>query len=328
MTTTTPGAHLPVDGLGFGAAQLGNLYRETTEAQAREAVIAAWEGGLRYFDTAPHYGLGLSERRLGSVLRELPRDEVIVSTKVGRLLRPGPGTGDDLAHGFAVPDDLRRTWDVSEVGVRRSLEESLERMGLDRVDILYLHDPEEGPEDQAIAEALPALAAMREEGLVRAIGVGSKDQRVLTRAVRTGLLDLVMISGRYSLLEQPAEAELLPACAEHGVGAVAVSVFNSGLLAQPEVPDDAPYEYGPAPAHVLQRARLLADIARRYGVTLPDLALQFPLRHPVIRSVVLGMRTADHVRSNLERAAVAVPPEAWEAIEALPPFTGGTGADN
>ncbi|MCS6711737.1 aldo/keto reductase [Brachybacterium sp. EF45031] len=309
-----------LNGLGFGAAQLGNLYRETSERDAHEAVGAAWEGGIRYFDTAPHYGLGLSERRLGRVLQHLPREEIVVSSKVGRLLRPGPGTGDDLANGFAVPDDLQRVWDVSEVGIRRSLEESLERLGLDRLDILYLHDPEEGPEEQALAEGLPALARMREEGLVGAIGVGSKDQRVLTRAVRTGLLDLVMVSGRYSLLEQPAEADLLPACREHGVGVVAVSVFNSGLLARQEVPDDAHYEYGPAPQPVLQRAWELAAIARDHGVTLPDLAVQYPLRRPEIRAVALGMRNASQVRTNLQRLQAPVPQAAWDAVDALPPL--------
>lgn len=301
--------------LGFGAAQLGNLYRVTTDAEARGAVEAAWDGGIRMFDTAPHYGIGTSERRLGALLQGRPRDEYLLSTKVGRLLRPGPGDGDDMDNGFAVPDDAVREWDMSERGIRASHEASLDRLGLDRIDILYLHDPEEGPTEKAFEEALPTLAAMREEGLVRAIGVGSKDSAVLTRAVRTGLLDLAMVSGRYTLLEQPAAEELLPACLEHDVAVVAVSVFNSGILARPEPPDDATYEYGQAPAAMLERAREIAAIARDYGVELPDLAVQFPLRHPAIRSVVLGMRTAAQVRSNIERMSTPVPPEVWEQID-------------
>ncbi|MGO1199527.1 MAG: aldo/keto reductase [Brachybacterium sp.] len=300
--------------LGFGAAQLGNLYRVTTEEEADGAVAGAWDAGIRYFDTAPHYGIGTSERRLGARLSAYPREEYLVSTKVGRLLRPGPGTGDDLDSAFAVPDDHVRQWDYSEAGVRRSHAESLERLGLDRVDILFAHDPEEGPTEQAFAEGLPALARMRDEGLVRAVGVGSKDADVLTRAVRTGLIDLVMLSGRYTLLEQHAADELLGACLEHGVGIVAVSVFNSGLLAQHRVPDDVAYEYAQAPAEIIARARELSAIAERHGVTLPDLAVQFPLRHPAVRSVVLGMRTADQVRSNAERMEAQIPDAGWEDI--------------
>ncbi|MDN5900049.1 MAG: aldo/keto reductase [Brachybacterium sp.] len=309
------GAPLELPPLGFGAAQLGNLYRATTDEEADGAVRAAWDAGIRYFDTAPHYGIGTSERRLGQRLAGYPREEYLVSTKVGRLLLPGPGTGDDLANAFAVPDDHVREWDYSEAGVRRSHAESLERLGLDRVDILFAHDPEEGPTEQAFTEGLPALARMREEGLARAVGVGSKDADVLTRAIRTGLIDLVMLSGRYTLLEQDAADELLTACVDHGVGIVAVSVFNSGLLARHRVADDATYEYAQAPSEMIARARELADIAERHGVTLPDLAVQFPLRHPAVRSVVLGMRTAEQVRSNAGRMGVEIPAAAWEDVQ-------------
>ncbi len=308
---------LTLPAFGFGAAQLGNLYRETSDEEAAGAVAAAWDEGIRYFDTAPHYGIGLSEERLGAQLRDRPREQYLISTKVGRLLRPGPGGGDDMDNAFAVPDDRVRVWDMSEAGVRASHAESLERLGLDRVDILYLHDPEEGPTEQAFAEALPALAAMREEGLVRAVGVGSKDTEVLARAVRTGLVDRVMVSGRYTLLEQPAASELLPACEEHGVGVVAVSVFNSGILARPEPAADAAYEYGAAPAEMLERARALARVAREHGAELPDLAMQFRLRHPAIDTVVLGMRTAAQVHQNAGRMRVPIPEEAWDAAAVI-----------
>jgi D-threo-aldose 1-dehydrogenase len=311
----SPAHHLP--SLGFGAAQLGNLYRVTTDQEARGAVEAAWEEGVRYFDTAPHYGIGRSEERLGALLRQYPREEFLVSTKVGRLLRPGPGDGDDMAHAFAVPNARVRQWDMSEAGIRASHAESLERLGMDRVDILYLHDPEEGPTEQAFDEALPALARMRDEGLVTWIGVGSKDAGVLARAVRTGLCDLVMLSGRYTVLEQPAATGLLPLCEEYGVGVIAVSVFNSGILAHPEPPDDATYEYGQAPAALLEKARSLAGIAREHRVELPDLAVQFPLRHPAVESVVLGMRTAEQVHQNAARMRTPVPEEAWDAAAAV-----------
>lgn len=301
--------------LGFGAAQLGNLYRVTSDTEAAGAVEAAWDGGIRLFDTAPHYGIGTSEQRLGALLANYPRDEYLVSTKVGRLLRPGPGDGDDMAHEFAVPNHHVRRWDMSRAGIRRSHRESLDRLGMDRVDILYLHDPEEGPTQQAFDEALPTLAAMRAEGLVRWVGVGSKDTEVLTRAAGTGLIDVVMVSGRYTLLEQPAAAELLPACLDHGVQVVAVSVFNSGILARPEVGDDARYEYAAAPAELLRRARDLAALATAHGVELPDLAMQYPLQHPAIASVVLGMRTSDQVRQNIERMRRAIPAELWAELD-------------
>ena len=314
--------------LGFGAAQLGNLYRVTTDEEAAGAIAAAWESGIRYFDTAPHYGLGTSERRLGALLAPYPREEYVLSTKVGRLLRPGPGTGDDMANAFAVPDHHVREWDFSETGVRRSHEESLERLGLERVDVLLAHDPEEGPTEQAFDEGLPTLAAMRAEGLVRTVGVGSKNADVLTRAVRTGLIDLVMLSGRYTLLEQAGARELLAECEARGVGVIAVSVFNSGLLAQHRVPEDATYEYVQAPAEQLARARELAALAERHGVTLPDLAVQYPLRHPAVRSVALGMRTAAQVSSNVARMSAAIPEAAWEDVARLEHVAaGGEAAD-
>ncbi|MGO2048747.1 MAG: aldo/keto reductase, partial [Brachybacterium tyrofermentans] len=280
------------------------------------AVEAAWEGGIRMYDTAPHYGVGTSERRLGALLAPYPREEYLISTKVGRLLVPGPGDGNDMDNEFAVPNDFVRRWDMTEEGIRRSHADSLERLGLDSVDILYLHDPEEAPEEHSMDEALAALVAMRDEGLISRIGVGSKDAGVLTRAARTGLIDVVMMSGRYTLLEQPAAAELLPACLEHGVEVVAVSVFNSGILSRPVVPDTAKYEYGDAPEDLLQRARELAGLAQEHGVELPDLAIRYPLRHPAISSVVLGMRTADQVRQNIERIDQVILEELWEQIGA------------
>lgn len=310
-------ADLELPELGFGAAQLGNLYRPTPPETAQAAVDAAWEEGVRYFDTAPHYGIGLSEERLGAALAARPRDEYLLSTKVGRLLIPGPGTGDDMAHGFAVPGSRRRVWDMSTDGVRRSLEESLERMGLDRIDIAYLHDPEEGPTQQAFDDALPALERLREEGVIRAFGVGSKDPVALDRALRTVDVDVLMMSGRYTLLDRRAQDDLLPDCVDRGVQVVAVSVFNSGILARPTPADNALFEYEQASPDLLERARAMAALATENGVELPDLAVRFPLRHPAIACVVLGMRTPEHVRQNAARMRVSIPERIWQAIDEL-----------
>jgi D-threo-aldose 1-dehydrogenase len=302
--------------LGFGAASIGNLYRRVTDEQADAALAAAWDGGIRYFDTAPHYGLGLSERRLGAFLTARPRDEYVISTKVGRVLDPNPdfAGGEDVAHGFAVPDSTVRRFDPSEAGVRRSIEDSLERLGLDRIDIAYLHDPDVYDLDRGIAEGLPALARLRDEGVVGAIGIGTNDADAAARAVREGDLDLVMIAGRYTLLEQPALAELLPLCESRGVGVVAAAPYNSGLLATDEPGEGAHYDYGVVPDEVLRRARELAAACRRHGVTLPVAAIQYPLRHPAVRAVVVGSARPESVRENLDRAGTTVPEPVWAAL--------------
>ncbi|MBL0885176.1 aldo/keto reductase [Myceligenerans indicum] len=302
--------------VGFGAAPIGNLYREVSDDAAAAALEAAWESGIRYYDTAPHYGLGLSERRLGAFLRARPRDEVVVSTKVGRALDPNPRFtgGDDLAHGFAVPDDMVRRFDPSEAGIRRSIEDSCRRLGLGRIDIAYLHDPDAYDLDRGLAEGLPALARLREEGVVDAIGIGTNDVGTAVRAVREGDLDLVMIAGRYTLLEQPALAELLPLCTERGVGVVAAAPYNSGLLATDEPAAGAHYDYGEVPDDVLRRARDLAAACRRHGVPLPTAALRYPLRHPAVRSVVVGSARAGSVRQNAERSHATIPEELWSGL--------------
>jgi D-threo-aldose 1-dehydrogenase len=301
--------------LGHGAANVGNLYRPMSDEDARAVLDAAWDAGVRYFDTAPHYGLGLSERRLGAFLATRPRGEYVVSTKVGRLLRPSPDTADRLddENQFAVPASLRRVWDFSADGVRASLEESLERLGLDAVDILFLHDPDEHDLAPDIASGVPALAALRDEGLVGAIGIGSKSTEALVRAVRTGALDLAMAAGRYTLLEQAHD--VVAACRDTGTGIVAAAIFNSGLLSTPQ--PGGRYEYGAVPAERLERARRIAGVCERHGVTLPEAALQFPLREPAVRSVVVGAASAEQVRENARRMAAEIPEALWDELRAL-----------
>ena len=298
--------------LGHGAANVGNLYRAMTDEQAWAVLEAAWDSGIRYFDTAPHYGLGLSERRLGAFLATKPRADYVVSTKVGRLLRPSPETADRLddANQFAVPASLRRVWDFSAGGIRASLEESLERLGLDAVDIVYLHDPDEHDLAADLGTGVPAVAALRDEGLVTAVGIGSKSTAALVTAVRTGALDLAMVAGRYTLHEQAGD--VVAACREAGVGIVAAAIFNSGLLSKPR--PGGRYEYGAVPGELLARAERLAEVCERHGVTLPEAALQFPLREPAVRSIVVGAATPEQVRENARRMEVEIPEALWDEL--------------
>ena len=301
--------------LGFGAAGIGNLYRAMDDAVAAATGEAAWQGGVRYFDTAPHYGLGLSELRLGAALAGKPREAFLLSSKVGRLLVPHPApTPDDLADGFDVPGDLARQWDPTESGVRRSIEGSLQRLGVDRIDIAYLHDPDDYDLEAGITEALPALARLRDEGVVRAIGVGTNSAEAAAECVRRGDLDLVMLAGRYTLLEQPALTELLPLCLDRGVGVVNVGVYNSGLLARNTVPDDAHYNYAQAPPEVVARARQIAAVCNEFDVALPAAALAFSLRHPAVQAVVVGASSPEQMQQNLDRAADVIPEELWSAL--------------
>ncbi|MFF5180527.1 aldo/keto reductase [Micromonospora sp. NPDC000316] len=309
-----PAVHLTA--LGFGAAQGGNLYRGTSDDEFAAAVDAAWAAGIRYFDTAPHYGLGLSERRLGAALRSRPRDEYVVSTKVGRLLVPSPETAHERdTDGFDVPADHRRVWDFSRDGVRRSLEASLERTGLDRVDVVYLHDPDEHWE-QAATEAVPALVRLRDEGVIGAIGAGMNQSAMLARFVEETDVDVMMCAGRYTLLEQGALADLLPAAQARGVGVVVAGVYNSGLLARDRPPADAVYNYQQAPPELIMRARRIADVCEAYGVTLPQAALAYVRQHPAVVSTVVGLRDTAQVAETLRRAEADVPNELWPALRA------------
>jgi D-threo-aldose 1-dehydrogenase len=308
---------LPLTEIGFGGAQLGNLPQALDDEVALAAIDAAWDHGIRYFDTAPHYGLGLSERRLGQALAGRPREEFVVSTKVGRRLVPTPERADQRDPEFDVPATHERVRDYSRDGVRRSLDDSMVRLGLDHVDIVYVHDPDGEYAETAFTEAIPALVELREQGVVGAVGVGMNHPEVPAEAIRRTDLDLVMIAGRYTVLEQPALAELLPLAQERGVGYVAASVFNSGLLSRPRPSAGLTYDHGPVPPGLLGRVNALADLAERHGVQLPDVAVQFPLRHPAVVSVPLGVRTAEEVAENARRCAVAIPEELWAELDAL-----------
>jgi D-threo-aldose 1-dehydrogenase len=305
---------LEVSALGLGTAPLGNLFAAVPEVDAEATVREALAAGLTYVDTAPHYGLGLAERRLGRVLPGLPRDAFVVSTKVGRLVRP-PVEGEPAdPQGFVDTPPGRRVWDLSGDGVRRSLEESLERLGLDRVDLVYLHDPDEH-EDQAREHAFPALAELRDQGVVRAIGAGMNQAEMLSRFVRDLDLDVVLVAGRYTLLDQRALEELLPACARRGVAVVVGGAFNSGLLADPR--PGATYDYRPAPAALVARAERIGEVCARHGVPLRAAALAFPFGHPAVSSVLVGVRSPAELKEDIDLSMRRIPGELWRELVEL-----------
>ena len=284
------------------------------DGQARATVEAAWAEGIRYFDTAPHYGLGLSERRLGAALSGRARSDYVLSTKVGRLLEPTASHGLMDDGGFAVPAEFRRVWDFSRDGVLRSLAESLERLGVDRVDIVYLHDPDDHRDD-AFLRAYPALEELRSQGLVKAIGAGMNQSAMLADFARHTDVDVLMLAGRYTLLEQSALDDLLPVCADRGVAVVAAGVFNSGLLAQPMPSPTARYEYREAPGELVDRATRIAAACKRHGTTLPAAALAFPLAHPAVVSVCIGAHLPEQVVRNTALGRAAVPGALWVELK-------------
>ena len=300
--------------LGFGGGPLGGLYAALDDDTAAAALAAGWDGGIRYFDTSPHYGIGTSERRMGAALHDQPRAEFTLSTKVGRLLVPQDAAGQ-TDEAFEVPATYRRVWDFTRDGVRRSVADSLARLGLDRIDVLFLHDAEEHFED-ALRDGYPALAELRAEGAVGAIGAGMYDHALLTRLVREADVDVVMLAGRYTLLNQSALDDLMPACAERGVSVLGASVLNSGLLATPRPAADAHYDYAPAPPELVARAHRIADVCEAHGVTLPQAAMAFPLLHPVVAGIVLGMRTPAEVAGNLAAFGAEVPAALWADLRA------------
>jgi D-threo-aldose 1-dehydrogenase len=298
--------------LALGCAPLAGLFTAVGDGQAEATVEAAWRAGIRTFDTAPHYGAGLSERRLGRALRSYPRADVVVCTKVGRRLISRRDTAPAPAPVgmFAESCGFDERFDFSRDGVLRTLEASLERLGLERVDVVHVHDPDAREHlSQAIAETVPALAALRDEGAIGAVGAGMNDAAALARLVRDADLDCVLVAGRHTLLDQSAADELLPLCERRGVGVLAAGVFNSGILADPT--DDARYDYAPAPPALLAKARRIAAVCARHGVSLPAAALAFARRHPAVASVVVGARSPAEVDAAARAFAAPVPDAVW-----------------
>jgi D-threo-aldose 1-dehydrogenase len=297
-----------VSALGLGTAAIGGLYTPVTPDEAAAVVLAALDAGIRYFDTAPLYGLGESERRLGRALVGVDRSGLTISTKVGRLIEPSSGGGTDV---FAGVDPADIVLDFSAEGVHRSLEASLERLGLDRVDVVFVHDPDDHA-DQAIAEAYPALERWRAEGVVGAIGVGMNQTAVPLRFVRETDIDVVLLAGRWTLLDQSGLDELLPACTAAGVSVVVGGVFNSDVLADPHRRPH--YNYGAAPADVVARALELEAACRAAGVDLLQAALAFPWLHPAVACVLVGTRSVAELTADVEAARAPVPAGLWAGL--------------
>lgn len=296
--------------LGLGTNPLGWSTGEADEALAAAVIETAWSTGVRYFDTAPLYGLGQVERWLGSTLRTRPRDEFTLLTKVGRLLRP---SSSDRGVVPAHSGSLRAVRDYSADGVLRSLDESLERLGVDRVDIVLIHDPEEHM-DEAIDGAYVAIDRLRAEGVVGAIGAGMNLTAPLTRLVRSVDLDCVLIAGRYSLLDHSARADLLPAALARGTSVIVGGVYNSGILADPR--PGAMFDYEIAPDGIVAQARRMRDVCEAHGIPLAAAAAQFPFGHPAVASVVIGARSPEEVRQNAEHAALSIPSALWGDLRA------------
>ncbi|MGV9862983.1 aldo/keto reductase [Rhodococcus koreensis] len=303
---------ITVSELGYGASALGNLYQEMPEDEPRRIIDEAWSQGVRYFDVAPHYGLGLAETRLGAELRE--REGYTLSTKVGRILEPNEDTsGNDLENLFAVPSTHRRVWDFSAAGVQRSIADSLDRLGVERIDIALVHDPDDHYE-AARDHAFPELARLREQGRIGAIGAGMNQWEMLADFVTHCDLDVVVLAGRYTLLDQTAAETLLPLCQEKGVSVIAAAVFNSGILATHAPNPDARFNYVPASPSIVDRVSRLRRLCDEHGITLPQAALQFPLRHPAVASVLVGASSDAEMRANCENMRAPVPEEFWDAL--------------
>lgn len=305
---------LLVSRLALGTAQLGNLYRETTDESARATLARARDLGISYLDTAPHYGLGLSEQRVGGFLSGVDRPSVVVSTKVGRLLRDNPNFAGDLdSEGFAVPALQHRVRDYSSQGTRRSLEESLSRLGTDYVDVAFVHDPDDFEAD-ALEGALPELERMRSEGMISSYGAGMNQSAMLARFIRHSDLDVVMVASRFSLLNQDATRDLFPIALQRGVSVVVAGVFNSGILATENPGGESNYNYAPASPERVEKAKRLSALARDAGFTLPQVAAQFPLVHPAVTVVCLGARTPEQCQRNSDLFAKEVPREFYEDL--------------
>ncbi|MAN77254.1 MAG: pyridoxal 4-dehydrogenase [Rhizobiales bacterium] len=304
---------------GFGGAGLGNLSREVSDDEAHRTLQAAWDGDLRYFDTSPLYGFGLSELRVGSFLRRQPRAEYVLSTKVGRYMVPPRGRSYDRGM-WTAPLDLMPVHDYSYDATMRSLEQSHSRLGLADIDIVYIHDVDRrnlGADFDrhyraAIEGAYRALDELRSQGFVKAIGIGINESDVAADFMAETDLDLVMLAGRYTLIEQPALADCLPMAEKKGVGIVNVGVFNSGVLAKGV--SSATYDYGAVPQAVIEKVRSVERVCGSFGITMPAAAAQFSLGHPAIASVVFGMTRPQNVEQTLAYLKEPVPAAFWQAL--------------
>ena len=318
---------LPVSVLGFGAAPLGDLYARLDDETAVAAVAAARGAGMTLFDTSPHYGNGLSELRVGAGLRRQPGAGVVLSTKIGRVMdprrRPDPPPAGVISPGFAGGVPHRASFDYSYDGALRAFEQSLLRLGVDRIDILLIHDVDvwthgdgfEARFKEAMDGAYRALDRLRAEGVVKAIGVGINEAETCVRFAEAGDFDTVLLAGRYSLLEQGGADSFLPLALRKRIGVILGGVYNSGILATGAV-EGARYNYRPAPPEIMARVRRIEAVCRAHAVALPDAALRFAMAHPAVASVVLGAVSAAEVARNVASLARPIPARLWSDLKA------------
>ncbi|MBF9023973.1 aldo/keto reductase [Rhodobacterales bacterium HKCCD6035] len=310
--------------LGFGAAPLGNLYRAISEEDAQNTLKDAWDAGLRYFDTAPLYGLGLSETRINHFLRGKPREDYVISTKVGRLMQvTAPEARDGFGKWFDVPA-RREVFDYSYDGVMRSFEASLERLGIDRIDVLYVHDLDlfthktdavlEEKRSAFMGGGLAALTALRDQGVITAFGAGLNEWQASQWLAERGDFDIFLLAGRYTLLEQEALETFLPLCAARGIGIVIGGPYNSGILAT-GAREGAYFNYDPAPRHILDKVAAIEAVCAAHDVRLVDAAFRFPLMHPSVISVIPGGQSPAEMASNLRAAHAQIPPALWSDLK-------------
>jgi D-threo-aldose 1-dehydrogenase len=315
---------LAVTQLGLGGAPLGNLFQAFSDAQAEATVRASYDAGLRLFDTAPLYGFGLSEHRFGAALRDKPRDSFVLSTKVGRLLEPGHP--DTLDHGpFESSLPFAEVYDYGYDGVMRSVEHSLHRLGIYRIDILLVHDLDvwtHGSEDARVekveafmAGGYRAMEKLRADGTVKAIGAGVNETAACLDLAERGDFDCFLLAGRYTLLEQAPLDTFLPLCERRNIALLIGGAYNTGILATGAV-EGAYFQYAPAPPEIMQRVRRIEAVCARHDVRLPTAALQFPLGHPAVASIVVGMRATSEVATNVAIFARDVPADFWAELKA------------
>jgi D-threo-aldose 1-dehydrogenase len=313
---------LEVTEISLGGAAIGGLYRAVPRESAEATIAAAWDAGIRYFDTAPFYGFGLSERRMGDVLRDKPRDSYVLSTKVGRLLRPVPE--DQVPdHSYVEPLPFTVDYDYSYDGIMRSFEFSFARLGLNRIDILFVHDigvythGEEANRKHfgdLMDSGLKALEELKSQGAISAYGLGVNEVQVCLDVMSRASIDCILLAGRYTLLDRDAVRELLPLCAKTKTSLVIGGVFNSGILATGPVPG-AHFDYGPASPDVLDRVGRMEGIAKQHGIPLAAAAMQFPLNDPNVATVLIGTAKPASLTRNLDSLAVQVPQDAWKAFD-------------
>lgn len=316
---------LNVSTLGFGAASMGNLYQAVTDKEAQATLAAATDLGMNLFDTSPRYGAGLSERRIGDALRPLAKDQYVLSTKVGRILKPDTKSDiNQLRHGFLTPMPFDAHYDYTYDGIIRSFEDSQQRLGLAEIDILLVHDIgafTHGDDDkhyfkQFETSGYKALEELRKNGLIKAVGLGVNEVEICERVMNIGQFDCFLLAGRYSLLEQDPVHQFLPKCEAHGASIILGGPYNSGILATGVHGKNVPhYDYAPAPQHIINSVAKIEAVCSQYQVTLAAAALQFPLGHSAVASVIPGLGSAKRVEQTIKLFNEIIPDEFWQTLK-------------